>query len=58
MVLNHTSRLRESLRHKERDTRWLRTARFRLPDCAMALLAQLAQLRYARRTLPLRLSNS
>ena len=39
MVLNHTSRLRESLRHKERDTRWLRTARIRIRLCAAALLA-------------------
>jgi len=39
MVLNHTSRLRESLRHRERDTRWLRTARIRIRLCTAALLA-------------------
>jgi hypothetical protein len=39
MVLNDTSRLRESLRHKEKDTRWLRTARIRIRLRAAALLA-------------------
>ena len=38
MVLNDTSRLRESLRPKERDTRWLRTARIRIRLCTAALL--------------------
>ena len=38
MVLNHTSRLRGSSRHRDCGGRWPRTAPFRIPLCAIALL--------------------